>query len=160
MIYVVQTIPSGEDKAWFKLQRAGISAWVPKRELTLRKCGVWKKTVDILFPGYVFIECEHCPKVHYTVTAIPEVLRFLGEPTPITGAEEDFMRLMFNGGYPLSESKAEVNSDGCIKITEGWLKGRENYIKDFFIRRRRVYIEIAFGGRTHRTSVGAEFTKA
>ena len=160
MIYVVQTIPAGEDKACFKAQRAGISAWVPKRELTLRKGGEWIRAVDILFPGYVFIDCDYCPKVHYAVTAIPEVLRFLGEPTPITGAEEDFMRVMFNGGYPLSESKVFINSDGTIRITEGWLKGREDYIKDICIRRRRAYIEIAFGGRTHRTSVGAEFTKA
>lgn len=117
MIYVVQTIPAGEEKACFKLERAGISAFVPKRELTIRKGGVWFGTVDILFPGYVFVECDYCPETHYTVKGIPEILRFLGDPTPITGAEEDFMRLMFNGGYPLSASRAIIDDDGSIKIT-------------------------------------------
>ena len=159
MIYVIQVTPASEAKVRAKLEREGISAYVPRRELIIRKSGGWSKVTDILFPSYVFTDCDYCPEVHYIVKSIPDVLKWLGKPTPITGAEEQFMRLMFNGGVPIPESKASVDINRNVTITEGWLLDNSEYIKGYNIRKKRTLLEIYFGGKIHKTSVGTEFTK-
>lgn len=82
-----------------------------------------------------------------------------GKPTPITGDEETFMRLIINGGVPIPESTADVDNDRNVTVTGGWLKGNEQYIIGYNIRKKRALLEIRFGGRIHRTSVGVEYTK-
>lgn len=160
MIYVVQVTPASEAKVRAQLEREGVSAFVPRRELIIRKSGGWSKIIDVLFPSYVFIDCDYCPEIHYIVKSIPEVLRWLGKPTPVTGAEEKFLRLMFNGGIPIPESTALVDSERNVTVTGGWLLDNTQYIRGYNIRKKRALMDIYFGGRIHRTSVGVEFTKA
>lgn len=160
MIYVVQAAPASEMLARAKLEREGIAAYVPRRELIIRKSGGWSKIIDVLFPCYVFLDCDYCAEMHHVVKAVPEVLDWLGKPTPVIGEEESFMRLMFNGGVPIPESTAAVDCDRNVTVTGGWLLENAKYIKGYNIRKKRALLEIRFGGKLHRTSVSVEFTKA
>lgn len=159
MIYVLQVSPCTENKACFQLEREGIKVYVPKRELMLHRHRTWENCEELLFPGYVFIECEYNSEIHHKVKSFNEIIRFLGSPSPIVGHEESFMRLMFNDGYPISESKAVRHQDGSVTITSGWLKGKESYISGYNVRKKRTYLEINFGDKIHRTSVWTDFTK-
>ncbi|MCI7234091.1 MAG: hypothetical protein MR546_09325, partial [Oscillospiraceae bacterium] len=106
-----------------------------------------------------FLDCDYCPEVHHIVKSVDGVLKWLGKPTPITGDEETFMRLIINGGVPIPESTADVDNDRNVTITGGWLMGNEQYITGHNFRKKRALLEIRFGGRLHRTSVGVEYTK-
>lgn len=160
MIYVLQVKPSCDMAVRAGLVREGLAAYVPRRELIIRKSGGWSKEISLLFPGYVFIECDFTPEIFYTVKSVGDVVRWLGKPTPIKYSEENFLRLMINGGVPIPESTADVDSGGNVKITGGWLLDKQEHIKGYNIRKKRALLEIYFGGRIHRTSVGVEFTKA
>lgn len=159
MMYVIQTKPACELNVRAKLEREGIAAYVPRRELIIRRSGGWTKVISAMLPSYVFLDCDYCPEVHHIVKSVDGVLKWLGKPTPITGDEETFMRLIINGGVPIPESTAEVDNDRNVTITGGWLKGNEQYITGYNFRKKRALLEIRFGGRLHRTSVGTEYTK-
>lgn len=159
MIYVLQAKPSREMAVRAELVRKELAAYVPRRELIIRKSGGWSKEVGLLFTGYVFIECDFTPEIFYTVKSAGDVIRWLGKPTPVKKSEENFLRLMINGGVPIPESTADVDGSGNVKITGGWLLDKQEYIKGYNIRKKRAYLEIRFGGQNHRTSVGVEFTK-
>lgn len=160
MIYVVQATPMNELKVRAALEREGIKAYVPRRELIIRKSGGWTKVIPVMLPSYIFLDCDYCPEIHHIVKSVDGVINWLGKPTPITGDEADFMRLIINGGVPIPESTAVVDNNGIVTVTGGWLLGNEHYICGYNIRKKRALLEIRFGGRQHRTSVGVEFTKA
>ena len=160
MIYVVQATPMNELKVRAALEREGIKAYVPRRELIIRKSGGWTKVIPVMLPSYIFLDCDYCPEIHHIVKSVDGVINWLGKPTPITGDEADFMWLIINGGVPIPESTAVVDNDGIVTVTGGWLLGNEHYICGYNIRKKRALLEIRFGGRQHRTSVGVEFTKA
>ena len=159
MIYVVQTVPGEEMCVMTALSRENIPAFVPRRELLLRKGGRWEKVTDKLFPCYVFLECDYTPEMHRTVTALPGVIRWLGKPSPIRNSEETFLRLIINNGLPIGQSRAVIAPDRTVTVTDGWLSDKTRYIKGYNFRKRRAYLELKFSGRTHRTSVSVVFTK-
>lgn len=159
MMYVIQVTPASELSVRAALEREGISAYVPRRELIIRKNGGWTKVIHTMLPSYVFLDCDYCPETHYIVKSVNGVLNWLGKPTPITGGEEGFMRLIINGGVPIPESTATVDNDRNVIVTSGWLRGNERYIIGHNFRKKRALLDIRFGGRLHRTSVGVEYTK-
>ena len=159
MIYVLQTESGMEMNIRSKLLRENISAYVPRRELILRKNAGWTKVVNLLFPGYVFLECDYTPELYHRIKPIDGVVRFLGAPSPIRAAEEEFMRLLFNGGEVIPQSEAEVNSGGKVTVTGGWLVGKEQYITKYNVRQKKASAEITFGGIKHRINFGVEFTR-
>ena len=157
-IYVIQVTPGTETKVRAALEQSGITAYVPGRELIIRRGGGWSNAVSVLFPAYVFVECDYTPEIHHIVKTTAFVLRWLGKPTPIELHEEPFMRLMINDGNVIPPGKAVITADG-IRVTGGWLLGREHYIVGYNVRKKRAILNVPLGGKIHRTSVGMEFTK-
>lgn len=158
-IYVIQVSPGNEKKVQMQLERDEIQAFVPMREMIIRRNGMWVREIKTLFPSYVFVECEFSPEIFHKTRSVEDVLKWLGKPTPIKNKEENFMRLMWNGGEIIGISTGKIYGGKCVKITGGWLMGKENFIAGYDFRKKRVYLEIAFDGKIHRTSVSAEFTK-
>ena len=159
MIYVIQVESGKETDICRQLNQKGFRAYVPQRELIIRRNAGWTKIVNILFPSYVFIECRYSPKVHHEVKNIDGVIRFLGTPSPIGGDEEEFMRMMFNGGKTIPVSSAEIGSGGSVKVTSGFLVGRSHFIKYWNVRQRKALAVIRFGGKVHRVNFGVEYTR-
>lgn len=155
-IYVIQVTPGTETKVRASLEQDDITAYVPRRELIIRRGGGWSNAVSVLFPSYVFLECDYSPEIHHIVKSEAFVLKWLGKPTPIELHEEPFMRLMINDGEDIAPSKAVITDTG-ITITDGWLAGKEQYISGFNVRKKRALLSVPLGGKLHRTSVGAEF---
>ncbi|MGN0696097.1 MAG: transcription termination/antitermination NusG family protein [Oscillospiraceae bacterium] len=159
MIYVLQTESGMEMNIRAKLLRENISAYVPRRELILRKSAGWTKVVNLLFPGYVFLEFDYTPELYHKIKPIDGVVRFLGAPSPIRAAEEEFMRLLFNSGEVIPQSEAEVDSSGKVTVTGGWLLGKEQYITKFNVRQKKASAVITFGGIKHRINFGVDYIR-
>lgn len=159
MIYVLQVKPGTDLAVRAALEREEITAYAPRRELILRKSGGWTKAFDMLFPGYVFVDCEYSAEMFHRVKPIDSVLKWLGKPTPIIGSEETFMRLLFNEGFPISESRADIDINRNVTVTGGWLANKQEHITGFNIRKKRAYLQIKFGGRVHRTSVSVDYRR-
>ena len=158
MIYVIQTESGKEIDIKNRLNDIGIRSYVPMREIIIRRNAGWTKNINILFPSYVFLECRYTPELHHEVKKIGGVIRFLGSPSPIGSGEEEFMRMMFNDGNIIPESRAEIDRDGNIRITGGFLIGRTQYIKYWNVRQRKALAEIRFGGKVHRVNFGVDYT--
>lgn len=158
MIYVLQVTPGSDLAVRAALERESITAYAPRREMTIRKNGGWSRDISIMLPGYVFVDCDYSAEMFHRIKPIDGVLKWLGKPSPIIGDEEKFMRLLFNDGRPISESTAEVDIGRNVTITGGWLFDKQEYIMGFNIRKRRALLEIRFGGKLHRTSVSIDFT--
>ncbi len=159
MIYVIQTETGKETHICAVLKREKISAYVPRRSLIIHKRAGWTKIINVMFPGYVFLDIDYLPELYHTVKNIEGVIRFLGEPSPIFQEEEAFMRLLFNGGEMISVSSATVDKDGNITVTDGWLKGKEKYVTYWNIRQKKASVTVTFGGKRRRANVGVTYTK-
>lgn len=161
MIYVIQTETGAEMLIRAKLLRESISAYVPRRSLIIHKSAGWTKIINVMFPGYVFLDIEYNAETYHKIKPVDGVIKFLGKPSPVPiGAnEEEFMRLLFNGGEIIPESKADVGRDGSITVTEGWLTGKEKYVTYWNIRQKKAAVTVCFGGKRHRANVGVEYTR-
>lgn len=157
MIYVLQVKPGTDMNVRAALERERIAAYAPRREMTVRRNGCWRREISLMLPGYVFADCDYSAEIFYRVKPIDGVLKWLGKPTPIINEEARFMRLLFNGGKPITESTADIDIDRNVKITGGWLLDKQNYIRGFNVRKRRALLEIHFGGKLHRMSAAVDF---
>ena len=113
-----------------------------------------------MFPGYVFLDIDYNAETYHKIKPVDGVIKFLGKPSPvpISADEEEFMRLLFNDGEIIPESKADVGRDGNITVTEGWLLGKEKYVTYWNIRQKKAAVIVCFGGKRHRANVGVEYT--
>ena len=154
MIYVVFVQPSKEMKVRAELERKGFEAYVPRRELLIHKSGLWTKIINIIFPGYVFVDMEYSPRNHIAITHTDNVLRILGTPSPLLEDEASVMKWLFNGGNIIEESTALIDSNGNCVGFEGFLKGYDNRVTYFNRRQKKATVEVKFGGRTHKANLG------
>lgn len=154
MIYVVFVQPSKELKVRAELDRKGFEAFVPRRELLIHKSGLWTKIINIIFPGYVFVDMEYSPQKHIDIIHTDNVLRILGTPSPLSESESEIIRWLFNGGNVIEESAALIDSSGNCIGYEGFLKGCDDRVTYFNRRQKKATVEVKFGGRTHKANLG------
>lgn len=161
MIYVIQTETGAEMHIRAKLLRDNITAYVPRRCLIIHKSAGWTKIINVMFPGYVFLDIDYSAEAYHRIKPVDGVIRFLGKPSPVPigKSEEEFMRLLFNGGEIIPESKAAVDMNRNVTVTEGWLCGKEKYVTYWNIRQRKAAVTVCFGGKRHRANVGVEYTR-
>ena len=62
-VFVIQVVGGQEDRAAALISKIAQGAvedcFVPMREVTHRKSGQWRRTLEKLFPGYVFVQTAH-----------------------------------------------------------------------------------------------------
>lgn len=160
MIYVIFVQPSKELKVRADLERKGFEAYVPRRELLIHKSGLWTKVINILFPGYVFVDMEYSAENHIAVKHTENVLRLLGAPTPLKNEEAELMRWLFNGGNIIEESTALIDKNGNCAGYEGFLQGYEDRVTYFNRRQKKATVEVRFGGRIHKANLGINLKAA
>ncbi|MGN0553509.1 MAG: transcription termination/antitermination NusG family protein [Oscillospiraceae bacterium] len=154
MIYVVFAQPSKELQVRSELEKKGFEAYVPRRELLIHKSGLWTKIINIIFPGYVFVEMDYSSKNHIAIAHTDHVLRILGTPSPLPEHEADVMHWLFNGGKVIEESTALIDQNGDCIGYEGFLAGYEDRVTYFNRRQKKATVEVKFGGRTHKANLG------
>lgn len=156
MIYVLQVLTGKELSVRTELLRRGISAEVPRERILIRKDGLWSKKIKLLFPGYVFTDINYCAETFHKINPVPDVIKFLGQPTPLHDREAEIIRWLSNGGEVIEPSVINFDSDGNITGYEGFLNGRESEIKYLNLRQKKARIEVQFGGKIHRANISVE----
>ena len=68
-MYVLQVITGREQEICGRLNRAGISAYCPSAMRQLRRGGRWQEQEYLLYPAYIFVQCESVVDVYYATIA-------------------------------------------------------------------------------------------
>lgn len=122
---------------------------VPRRIITERKGGIFRRAIRCLIPGYVFIHTYMDTAVYYRLTGIPSVMKILGSdkgPQPV--AENEILPILrwHGGGDPLGISQMYIEG-GKVKVTDGPLTGMEGQIVKVDPRRQRAKVNISLMGQ-------------
>lgn len=157
MIYVLHVQSGKEYDIVNSLVMQDIKAYAPKHILLERRKGVWNRVQRTIFPGYVFADIELSDEIYYKIRHTEGVVRFLGDPTPLSYSEQQRMQWIFDAGV-LDVSRGYVK-DGRLVITDGLLKGREDRIVSFSRRQKRCRLYCEINGRRHYFSLSAEIDK-
>ena len=157
MIYVLHVQSGKEYDIVNSLVMQDIKAYAPRHELLERRKGVWNKVQRSIFPGYVFVDTDLSDEIYYKIRHTEGVVRFLGDPTPLSYSEHHRMQWIFDTGV-LDVSRGYVK-DGRLVITDGLLKGREDRIVSFCRRQKRCKLYCEINGRRHYFSLSAEIDK-
>ncbi len=182
--YIITTIPGQEDKIAVNVQQRVVTAGVqdlvfrvivPVEKIRVKdKNGqpAFKKNKEtgeqepkyksnILYPGYIFVECDMTDKVWYELRNTPGVTGIAGssgggqKPTPVGASEmESVLKRM---GLVDSNMYDNYHVGDLVKVISGVLKDVDGKIIEINKETGNVKIETVFFGR--KTSVEAEFSE-
>lgn len=138
MIYVIQTRPNKESLLKQELQEAGIKAYLPEEQLSIRRHGKWYTINRYIFSGYIFIETSVSAEFYHKIRKMSGFIRFLGSPTPLPANEENQIRWLCNEGKPIKASHY-IKNDGILSKT--------NFrIIEICPRQRRIKVSVSING--------------
>lgn len=154
MLYVLHVLSTEELKIKKAIERNNLKAYVPRENRLIRCNGKWQQREYNLFAGYVFVESEDIKEDYYNIT-VPGVIKILGNPTELSGADEKWIRLLINDDKAIQPSTAIINDDGSITITEGITKNLPIAKIDKHAKRARL--KLNFGDVAKVINLSLEF---
>lgn len=132
---------------------------VPKRRIFERRQGKWNEELKTMFPGYVLINTDYILEFYLLARNSPYVIKFLKEDSFFLKVSEEeitpIIKMINNSGV-IATSRAIIEN-GRIRIIEGPLWGREDYIKKVDKRKGRAKVKFVIGERLVLIDVGIEF---
>ncbi|MBP5342950.1 antiterminator LoaP [bacterium] len=173
--YVIQVFSSKEEETAKRIKRDlvklvdEIDIFVPKRKRIIKKEGIKKERIDILFPGYIFIKTDEITiidlkKSLYQVKTLTKVLGIDKDHknfiAPLTLAEEEMLNVLLGKDNPsktIEISHIYLKEGRDIVVVDGPLKGQEGKIVDINLHKRRVTVRLEFMGRLVDTDLGIDF---
>jgi transcriptional antiterminator NusG len=166
MWYVIQTLSSKEEKVKRYLEYITPSGLyddcrIVYYEIERRYKGEWHKESKRMFPGYLFMITDEPETLMPYLRNCPEPSRILmvdGVPAPLLPHEEQFLKTLTDQGETVSMSVGIKEGDKII-VSQGFLKGRESYIRRIDRHKRRAWIEVDLLGETRLAEVGLEVVK-
>lgn len=121
-------------------------AKVFNEEIIERKQGINRIVNKLLYPGYVFVNCELTEEIYYKLVTIPGVIKILGTrnigggaATPVPEKEMNEILGYIDKNELIKISEAII-IDGKIKILSGPLLGKERFILKLDKRKGRVKV--------------------
>ena len=149
--YVVQVRARREEKYLSQARELcngrEIALFWPRRELRLRKTGIWRETIASIFPGYIFLETKAIDTPLYKLLKkIPSFIRFLKSSTDITplgGKDLELIRHFILQNEIVKKSLVTFDSNQRVQILEGPLKGLEGLIVKVDKRKKRIKVKLA-----------------
>ena len=156
-IYVLQVRSGKEEAVCKRLQSAGISAFVPRKKMFLRRGGIWHEEIRLIFPQYVFVKMQRSLENYRLIRHTEGFVRFLGDnlPRPVSKKEEAWLLWLENGGCPLGVSRIMDTSGGAKFVLDGALRNcpdSECEI-EYQPRQRRAVVRVELIGRKHRITL-------
>ena len=122
-------------------------AFVPRKERSAKRQGVWREDVAPLFPGHFVAVTADAPALAEALSALTLRVSLVGQVgrgyAPIAREVQDFLGSAMDGGHVVRFSSATVGPDG-LRVERGPLVGQEWRIANFEARRR--YVRVALGG--------------
>lgn len=163
-IYVIQVVGGQEAKAAEAIsamaQCAVRDCFVLRREVMKRKDGAWRKRIERLFPGYVFVETDDPLRVRQLLRSVPAFTRLLGSAgdtfVPLTSDEVAWISVHTNAEtHVLEMSEGAIEGDR-VTVTSGPLKGKEASITRIDRHKRLAWVDMDMFGRKKTIRVGLE----
>ncbi|WP_018884636.1 antiterminator LoaP [Paenibacillus massiliensis] len=162
-------VKTGEEETVMNLLHKYLSAnllkcIVPKKMIPERKQGIFRDTMKLLFPGYIFVNTHITPEIYYTLRAVPNIHYMVcsGDHkkdqsfdcfSSIANEEMEWMLNLLNDQECITYSDImKVNAK--VRVISGPLKGQEAMIRRVDLRKRRVKLEIDFMGEPRCIDLG------
>lgn len=148
--YVLQVITRGEGKflriARTQLEEFHLSFLWPRRNLRIRRQGIWRNSLAPIFPGYIFIESEGItPGIYWAVKRVPGFIRFLKDNEhiePLTGRDRELLMHFLSFGEVVDRSLVSFDENNRIRVISGPLRGLEGRIIRVDRRKGRARVEL------------------
>ncbi|MEG1425989.1 MAG: antiterminator LoaP [Raoultibacter sp.] len=127
----------------------------------MKKCqGQWRKTQEILFPGYLFFETSEIDALAAELKKIPRFTKLLGSGEFQPLSPDDIMMIdHLTGKERVLTVSIGYIIDDVITVIDGPLAGFEGSIKKIDRHKRAALVDLTFCGRTIRAKVGLEIVK-
>ena len=121
----------------------------PRRQIDIRRKGIIRKSTSAIFPGYIFVELEEeddILKYHWSFRRTDGFFRFLRSNQNILPLADRDLELVLHYikkvGPLAGKSRAYLNENSRIVITEGPLMGLEGKIVKVDKRKGRAKIKL------------------
>lgn len=140
--YVLSVVTGREIEVKNRLEQMGIKTLVPLLEKVLRQKGSWRRVINTVFTGYVFIKCDYTWNLYYKINSIGGIMRILGggkDPTPLTDEEIMTVRRI---DMLRNASEVTFDNEGRIQPLNGILKEFKDRIISINRRQRRAKIKL------------------
>lgn len=163
-VYVVQVVGGREDKAARLMggieQGVIEDCFIPKREVMHRQSGQWKRTLEKLFPGYVFVKTNEPGPLIDALGRAPAFTRMLASPgdicLPLTDDEVAWIDAITNADTHVMAMSDGVIEGGFVTVIHGPLKGYEACITRIDRHKRLAWIDMDMFGCNKAIRVGLE----
>lgn len=133
-------------------------AFIPQRETMRRRNGVWESTMEIMFPGYVFVATDHPELLLDQLRRMPMFARLLGDGQrflPLSPEEVNFIKA-FCGEKHVAEMSVGVIEGDKVHVLLGPLRNCEGIIRKINRHKRAAYVEMQMLGRSILVKLGLE----
>lgn len=140
--YVLQVTTDREIEIKNRIEKQGYKVLVPLVEKIIRQKGKWKRQIDIIFRGYIFVKLDYKWSDYYSLCKCPGVIRLLGggkNPIPLTDEEIMTVRRI---DMLRSASLVEFDNEGKLIPLNGILKEFKDQLISYKRRQRRAVIEL------------------
>lgn len=155
--YVLQVTTDREIEIKNRIEKQGYKVLVPLVEKIIRQKGKWKRQIDIIFRGYIFVKLDYKWSDYYSLCKCPGVIRLLGggrNPIPLTDEEIMTVRRI---DMLRSASLVEFDNEGKLIPLNGILKEFKDSLISCNRRQRRAVIELTIAKK--KTQVTVSFTE-
>ena len=156
-----------EKRIMNQLYDKDIVLFVPMLETLFKRAGKLKKELNIMFPGYVFVESElesidFLQRTHRLVRASKDIIGILryGNSHEIAVREDERATLLrfCNDDHCIESSMGFIEGDKFY-IESGPMVGMESVIKEINRKKMEASFELEFMGNITRFTVGLELLR-
>lgn len=161
MPFFAMQIWTGAEGKYLALARIGWEPplrliW-PRRNLRIKRRGVWLDSLAPIFPSYVFIEAESIdPESYGKLRHTPGFIRFLlsnDNIVPMERKDQELLSHFLAYGEIVDKSFVVFDSDKMIRVISGPLKGLEGRIVKVDKRKGRAKVKL----QMYRDSFNVDF---
>lgn len=167
MWYVVQVV-GGKEKHVLELMQTFVEdglmeeCFIPQYEIMKRIRGEWRKRLEVLLPGYIFVVTKKPDRLAYELRKVPAFTKLLGNNDvfiPLADQEVAFINAFTEPDHRVVEMSEGVIEGDTIVILNGPLMGQTGLIKKIDRHKRLAYLEIEILGRVKSVKVGLEIVR-
>jgi transcriptional antiterminator NusG len=166
--FAMQIWTGGEDK-FLSLARRGtlpqsIRLIWPRRNLRIRRRGVWRDSLAPIFPSYIFIQAEIIePNLYRKLRRTPGFVRFLlsnNNIVPLDAQDQELLSHFLGFGEVVDKSMVFFDEKRKIRVISGPLKGLEGMIVKVDRRKGRAKVKLEMYQNSFDVDFGFEVLEA
>jgi transcriptional antiterminator NusG len=136
----------------------------PRRNLRIRRRGVWRDSLAPIFPSYVFVQTEELdPELYRALKRTNGFVRFLPSNEsvkPMDKKDQDLLTHFLSFGEIVNRSLVAFDENKRIRVISGPLKGLEGRITKVDRRKGRAKVRLELYADSFDVDFGFEVMEA